>query len=204
MLILRIAPVSMANSGRTGRLWLKVRDSWGLIVGAMSQSLAIVTAYATLGEDGLTHSLTETDAKAIFLDPQLLPSLLKPLHASKSMKFIIYHGEPSEEDIARLRNAHDHLTIISYDSLVELGKANPTPAVPPKPEDLACIMYTSGSTGRPKGVLLTHRNLTAASTFLSIFLHSLRWSQCSRKMDIRQRGSNVSLSPPCTYLRIRL
>jgi long-subunit acyl-CoA synthetase (AMP-forming) len=133
-------------------------------VGAMSQSLAIVTAYATLGEEGLTHSLTETDAKAIFLDPQLIPTVLTPLKTSKTVKTIIYHGEASNADIAKLRSTHDHLKIISYDDVLKLGWSNPAPPVPPKSSDLACIMYTSGSTGRPKGVLLTHRNVIAAGT----------------------------------------
>jgi long-chain acyl-CoA synthetase len=149
---------------RIGRLWLKVLSLEVVNVGAMSQSLAIVTAYATLGEEGLTHSLTETEAKAIFLDPQLIPTVLTPLKTSKTVKTIIYHGGASHADIAKLRSTHDHLTIISYDDLLKLGWSNPVPPVPPKSSDLACIMYTSGSTGRPKGVLLTHRNVIAAGT----------------------------------------
>jgi long-chain acyl-CoA synthetase len=43
--------------------------------GAASQSLPIVTAYDTLGEEGLRHSLQQTHAKAIFLDPHLLTKL---------------------------------------------------------------------------------------------------------------------------------
>jgi len=126
--------------------------------------MQIVTAYATLGEEGLTHSLKETDTKTIFLDPQLLTSLLVPLKTAPSVKFVIYHGEPSESDIQRLKTTHPHLTVLPYDSLLQLGKSNPVGPVPPQPSDIACIMYTSGSTGRPKGVLLTHRNVIAAGT----------------------------------------
>ena len=134
----------------------------------MSQSLAVVTAYATLGEEGLTESLAETKVKAIFLDPGLISSLIKPLSSAKEMKYVIYHGEPSEEDLTKLKATHGHLTVLSYDSLLKLGKANPVPAVPPKATDLACIMYTSGSMGRAKGVLLTHRNVTSAGNQSSI------------------------------------
>jgi Long-chain acyl-CoA synthetases (AMP-forming) len=43
------------------------------------------------------------------------------------------------------------------------GEENLVEPVPPKPEDLCCIMYTSGTTGPPKGVPLTHANVIAAS-----------------------------------------
>jgi long-chain acyl-CoA synthetase len=54
--------------------------------GAVSQSLPIVTAYDTLGEEGLTHSLEETGAVAIFLDGHLIKSIIKPLSKVSSIK----------------------------------------------------------------------------------------------------------------------
>ena len=38
----------------------------------------------------------------------------------------------------------------SWEKFLELGRASPAAAVPPKPEDLCTIMYTSGTTGDPK------------------------------------------------------
>ena len=57
-----------------------------LTLGAVSQSIAIVTAYDTLGEEGLTHSLQETNAIAIFLDGHLIKSIVKPLSKTKDVK----------------------------------------------------------------------------------------------------------------------
>jgi len=164
--------------------------------------MPIVTAYATLGEDGLTHSLRETDAKAIFLDPQLISALLKPIHSSPSVKYVIYHGEPSQKDLDTLEDTHQHLTILSYDSLLKLGKENPVPPVPPSPTDVACVMYTSGSTGRPKGVILTHRNVIAAGSILP-----LRGANCSFwgtsygwTMDRWAWDEDVGVFAYCPYL----
>jgi long-chain acyl-CoA synthetase len=133
--------------------------------GAVSQSMPIVTAYDTLGEDGLKHSLVATKAKAIFLDPHLLPTLINPLKEASDIKYVIWNNdnEVKQENIDKLKKAHEHLTIMSIEELRKLGEANPVEAVPPKPEDLCCIMYTSGSTGTPKGVPLKHRNVLAAS-----------------------------------------
>lgn len=143
--------------------------------GAVSQSIAVVTAYDTLGEEGLTHSLQETNAVAIFLDGHLIKSIVKPLSKTKDVKvphstiwltkYIIYKDDVPKEDVEALKNAHDHLTITTYDELLESGKKSPQPPVPPKPEDLACIMYTSGTTGPPKGVVITHKNIIAAGAF---------------------------------------
>ena len=54
--------------------------------GAVSQSIPIVTAYDTLGEEGLTHSLQETGAVAIFMDGHLIKSIIKPLSKAPAIK----------------------------------------------------------------------------------------------------------------------
>jgi len=130
----------------------------------MSQSLAIVTAYDTLGEEGLKHSMVQTGPKAIFVDPHLLPKLDNPLKTAKSIEHVFYNseGKVKQEHIDLLKRNHPHLTIHSFNELRDLGKNNMVDPTPPKTDDLCCIMYTSGSTGTPKGVLLKHKNVVAA------------------------------------------
>ncbi|KAI9775862.1 MAG: long-chain fatty acid-CoA ligase [Geoglossum umbratile] len=132
--------------------------------GAGSQSMPIVTAYDTLGEEGLKHSLVQTRAKAIFLDPHLLPILIGPLKEAKEIKYVIFNsvGSVKQEHIDKLKKEHERLSILSFEELRKLGEENPVEPCPPAPEDLCCIMYTSGSTGTPKGVPLKHKNVVAA------------------------------------------
>ncbi|KAL8751142.1 MAG: hypothetical protein Q9184_006160 [Pyrenodesmia sp. 2 TL-2023] len=132
--------------------------------GAVSQSIPIVTAYDTLGEEGLKYSLVQTHSKAIYCDPQLLPNLINPLKAAKDVRHVIYNseGDVKQENIDKLKSTFEYLTVQSFDELRQLGKDSPEDPVPPESEDLCCIMYTSGSTGPPKGVPVKHKAVLAS------------------------------------------
>ena len=123
-----------------------------------------MTAYDSLGQAGLQHSLIQTGSKAIFLDPNLLPTLTNCLAEAKSIKSVIYNTapEPEQKHIDTLKTKFPELKVMSFDELRMSGEQNPTDPVPPKPDDLACIMYTSGSTGDPKGVMIKHKGVVAA------------------------------------------
>ncbi|KAH9887156.1 long-chain-fatty-acid-CoA ligase 1 [Xylariomycetidae sp. FL2044] len=148
----------------TSSNWLAVSHA------AASQSMPIVTAYDTLGEEGLRHSMVATGAKTIFLDPHLLPTLGNVLKDATEVRYVIWNNQNQvkQEHINNLKSAYGHITVMSFKELEKLGKENPSDPVPPTPEDLCCIMYTSGSTGTPKGVPLKHKNIIAAVAGVSV------------------------------------
>lgn len=100
----------------------------------------------------------------MYCDPHLLPTLIKAL-ATAQVQHLIYNseGEVKQDDINNLKSRFEHLTILSFEQLRQLGHDNPMDPIPPEPEDLCCIMYTSGSTGSPKGVPVKHKAVLAAS-----------------------------------------
>ncbi|PSR79333.1 long-chain-fatty-acid-CoA ligase 1 [Coniella lustricola] len=138
--------------------------------GAASQSMPIVTAYDTLGEEGLRHSMVATSAKVIFLDPHLLPTLTNVLKDATEIRHVVWNSQNKikQEHVEKLTKAYPNVKVISFDDLRKLGEENPVDPVPPKPEDLCCIMYTSGSTGTPKGVPLKHSNVVASVAGVSV------------------------------------
>ncbi|KAM7204930.1 hypothetical protein V8F20_003392 [Naviculisporaceae sp. PSN 640] len=144
----------------TSQQWLGVSHA------ASSQSMTIVTAYDTLGEQGVEYSLLQTKPKAIFVDPHLLKTVSIPLKKAFSVQVLIYNNASNQpvpqSQIDDFKSSHPDLTVISYEELRALGEDNPVDPVSPDAEDTYCIMYTSGTSGVPKGVPVTHGGFVSA------------------------------------------
>ncbi|KAK1969873.1 AMP-binding enzyme [Colletotrichum sublineola] len=156
--------LGMAKADRV-HLYAATSSHWlAMSHAAASQSMPVVTAYDTLGEQGLKYSMVATSAKAIFLDPHLLPTLVNVLQDAKDIRFVIWNNQNQiqQAHVDQLTSAHPEIQILSIEELRKLGEENPVDAVPPTTDDLCCIMYTSGSTGTPKGVPLKHKAVVAA------------------------------------------
>ncbi|PPR05136.1 LOW QUALITY PROTEIN: hypothetical protein CVT26_012221 [Gymnopilus dilepis] len=152
--------------------------NWQLIShGCASISTAIATAYDTLGVDGLAHSLKEPDCVAVFTNADLLPTLAKAFTEASKLKTVIYDGKPDESLLSRMKELRGDVRFMRLGELRALGREQPKddPQLKatleerkPTSDTLACIMYTSGSTGNPKGVCITHGNLVASISSVTI------------------------------------
>lgn len=136
-----------------------------------SQSLTIVTAYDTLGIEGLRSSINDTGTKGILLDKPNLSTLARVLKDTPSIRFVIYRdheggklNEAEQKIVDSYTELNGGIKTLSYSELVKLGEENPVAVTPPKPSDICCIMYTSGSTGPPKGVVLKHSTVLGGIT----------------------------------------
>ncbi|KAI0263286.1 long-chain-fatty-acid-CoA-ligase [Gloeopeniophorella convolvens] len=167
------------QKGDVFNVYAQTGPSWQFVSYACASiSTTVATAYDTLGEEGLQHSLNEPECVGVFTNAELLPVLTKVLGSVPSVRIVVYDGTPSEAALTKLAAVREGVRVISLDALRELGRAQPAELAEsrtPTTDDVACIMYTSGTTGPPKGVVIKHSNLIAAvGSVYTLFGHHLK------------------------------
>ncbi|XP_018787785.1 PREDICTED: long-chain-fatty-acid--CoA ligase 4 isoform X2 [Bactrocera latifrons] len=141
-------------------IFAETRAEWMIAAhGCFKQAMSIVTVYATLGDDGVAHCISETEVTTVITSHELLPKFKQLLDKCPNVNTVIYmEDQLHKTDTTGFK---DGVRVLAFSQVVRMGQESKFESVPPKPEDTAIIMYTSGSTGTPKGVLLSHQNCIA-------------------------------------------
>eukprot|EP01064_Diplonema_japonicum_P031234 TRINITY_DN5521_c0_g1_i1.p1 TRINITY_DN5521_c0_g1~~TRINITY_DN5521_c0_g1_i1.p1 ORF type:complete len:740 (+),score=260.57 TRINITY_DN5521_c0_g1_i1:45-2264(+) len=128
--------------------------------GAMSQSMVVATAYATLGVDSVISAVNEANIPTIFCNYHNVSNILAKKDKMPSLKNIIYSTlYVTPDQCVKQPASDDTIGVYSFAEIVALGKEAAIEPSPPHPRDIAILMYTSGSTGKPKGVMVRHSQI---------------------------------------------
>ncbi|KNE60595.1 hypothetical protein AMAG_05976 [Allomyces macrogynus ATCC 38327] len=136
------------NPGDKACLYAPTCPEWQLFAhGCFAQSLAIATAYDTLGPDGLLYSLDEPQIPLIFLHADLIPTLTKIVAKNATLRHVVYFGEAAPATLAALQAAGgDRLRIVTLDEVKAMGHGAPAAGAPAKEGRFVLQSCTFGAT----------------------------------------------------------
>ena len=144
-------------------IYSRNKKEWILsYLGAMRDSITIVTIYDTLGDRAVEFILEQTQVTTIVIEIKALKKILELAKQNKTSKvknLIVIEKEDDEETAKNLESLG--FVIYTWDEVYKKGKqeGQNLELKKPGPDDISTINYTSGTTGLPKGVKISHKNI---------------------------------------------
>jgi len=138
-------------------LMSRTRYEWTLLDYAIWTAGAVsVPIYETSSADQVEWILTDSGAKAIFVESAAHETIVNGLRDRLSGIEHVWRIEPAEGG-----DKAPGLDALAAEGAAVTDEVVAERAAAAGAADLATLIYTSGTTGRPKGCELTHRNLLA-------------------------------------------
>ena len=103
-------------------IFAETRAEWMIAAqGLFKHSCGVATIYATLGEDGITHAINQTEVSVIITSHDLMPKLKKVISTVPKITTVIYFEDPlSSTDVKGIGD----LKVFAYNEVVEIGKSS--------------------------------------------------------------------------------
>lgn len=168
-------------------------------------NITVVTAYTTLDDDAILHSIQQTEVKILVVSQKFAHRVPRIISQAPLVDTIILLDDPlpgDQDEILKLRSlvgTSNVKCVISYKELIKKGSDIEEKVIDvPKANDIAVLMYTSGSTGKAKGVMLSHKSIVY--TALS-FSGPGDISHEDRYIGYLPLGHVLELAAECIFLR---
>ena len=179
---------------------------WFMVAHAcFRNNVTVVTAYTTLDDEAILHSIQQTEVKILVVCQKFIPRLEKILQSTPLVDTVIVLDEPLPgvpNECLRLErllaNSSLKRTITYQELLVKGAFLEENILSIPTANDIAVLMYTSGSTGKAKGVMLSHKSIVY--TALS-FSGPGDISHQDRYIGYLPLGHVLELAAECIFLR---
>lgn len=127
------------------------------------QNIVVVTAYATLGVDGVVSALNQSKSTTCICNARLFEIVKTARNSCPTLKNVVVIPSKVDPSIEELQKAFgEGINVKTIEQLIAAG-SDLVPSNPCDPSDIAVIMYTSGSTGNAKGVIELHSQAAAGT-----------------------------------------
>jgi long-chain acyl-CoA synthetase len=140
-------------------------------IGAFTQSISVVTVYATLGMAAVVEAVNDNAIPVLLCNQKDLVRLAEKCSQMPTLTTLVYTADMvAPNETIPMPAAPKGVKIVSFDDFCESGNIQAYPPTPPAADTCAVVMYTSGSTGKPKGVIITHRQIVSVAAAAEIAL----------------------------------
>ena len=153
-------------------IYSRNKKEWLLsYLGAMRDSITIVTIYDTLGDKAIEFILEQTQITSLVVEIKALKKIYELAQKNKTFhlkNLIIIEKEDDEETANNIKTLG--FEVYSWEEIVQIGKEQGQNLTlkKPKADDITIINYTSGTTGLPKGVKVSHRNVVVNTDVIEV------------------------------------